>query len=393
MSPVSHSALGASTSKRWLACPASVKACASVPQPPPGKAALAGTAAHAWAEYALANGESDVNDYIGVEHPSAELAEYPLLTKETADAVNVYLSYVWGLIGDGKEFFVERAFKLDFIWPGMFGTNDCSVLDRPNSILHVVDYKHGAGVFVDAEDNSQLKYYALGALAELDPKREIKRVAMTIVQPRAGGEPVRTFLLDALDIWEFAVELYEGAERTEASDAPFAAGEHCRFCPAAPTCAEFARRARAVAHDGFEKIVEVEALPADDLAARLAEVDILKMWIKRIEEFANSEAMSGRMPRGFKWVAGRGSRVWALDEKQVIAAVKSRAGVDLSETVCASPAAAEKLVGKKKFADLSDLVSRRNASPSLVRESDKRPGISLDDVKGSAADGFEIIET
>ena len=33
--------------------------------------------------------------------------------------------------------------------------------------LHVVDYKHGVGVLVDANDNSQMKLYGLGGISEL----------------------------------------------------------------------------------------------------------------------------------------------------------------------------------------------------------------------------------
>lgn len=55
--------------------------------------------------------------------------------------------------------------------------------------MHVIDYKHGLGILVSAEDNPQMKCYALGALELFDDIYDIDTVSMTIYQPDA-----RTFL-------------------------------------------------------------------------------------------------------------------------------------------------------------------------------------------------------
>ena len=44
---------------------------------------------------------------------------------------------------------------------GSFGTGDCVIVS--DGLLHIIDYKHGLGVLVSAEKNSQLSCYALGA--------------------------------------------------------------------------------------------------------------------------------------------------------------------------------------------------------------------------------------
>ena len=53
--------------------------------------------------------------------------------------------------------------------------------------LHIVDFKYGRGVLVEAEDNPQMKLYALGALEIFDCLYDIDTVSMTIYQPRRAN--------------------------------------------------------------------------------------------------------------------------------------------------------------------------------------------------------------
>ena len=50
--------------------------------------------------------------------------------------------------------------------PDGFGTGDCIIIaDRT---LHVIDFKYGQGVLVEAEHNPQMMLYALGPLRIYD---------------------------------------------------------------------------------------------------------------------------------------------------------------------------------------------------------------------------------
>ncbi len=51
--------------------------------------------------------------------------------------------------------------------------------------LQIIDYKHGVGVLVEAENNSQMMCYALGAIELFDGIYDIEKVQMTIFQPDA----------------------------------------------------------------------------------------------------------------------------------------------------------------------------------------------------------------
>ena len=59
-----------------------------------------------------------------------------------------------------------------------FGTADCIII--ADGTLRVIDYKHGLGVLVSAEENPQMQCYALGALELFDDIYDIDQVSMTI---------------------------------------------------------------------------------------------------------------------------------------------------------------------------------------------------------------------
>ena len=50
--------------------------------------------------------------------------------------------------------------------------------------LHIIDFKYGQGVLVEAEENPQMMLYALGALRLFDSLYDITEVSMSIYQPR-----------------------------------------------------------------------------------------------------------------------------------------------------------------------------------------------------------------
>ena len=72
-----------------------------------------------------------------------------------------------------------------------FGTGDCVIIG--DGTLHIVDYKHGRGVLVEADDNPQMKLYALGALELFDCIYDIDTVSMTIYQPDAPTSALSPF--------------------------------------------------------------------------------------------------------------------------------------------------------------------------------------------------------
>lgn len=83
----------------------------------------------------------------------------------------------------------EQQVDFSDVVPDGFGTCDCVMIG--DDTLNIFDYKHGKGVRVDAVGNPQMRLYALGALARYRPLYgdTIKKVRMTIIQPRISADP------------------------------------------------------------------------------------------------------------------------------------------------------------------------------------------------------------
>lgn len=354
-----HSLIGASSMYRWSVCPGSVRMSKGIV----GKSssyAEEGTEAHELAAQCLRAGKN-----------AWELAD----DAEQCEAVQVYLDYVNGLKGDSYALLVEHRFDLSSVHPGCFGTADAVVYHPNEKLLIVVDYKHGAGIAVEAKGNPQLRYYALGAL--LTTNFLVNRVRMVIVQPRCNhpAGPVREDEIDAIDLFDFRADLIGYAKATEDANAPLRAGDHCRFCPAAGSCPELHKQATAVA-----KLEFTPALPYDPkaLSAALDKRDVVKAWLKNLDEFAYREAEAGRVPPGYKLVDKRATRDWRSEGD---AALKLQDIAGLTEQQLyeprsiKSPAQIELVLGgaKKAPAWFAPLVKKESSGKTLVHESDARP--------------------
>lgn len=401
MSEGGHSRFSASAAHRWMNCPGSLLANEGLPDTP-SLAALEGTDAHAVAARVLANGEVAADQYVGL--PFEDVADVPSVSgiktfqKDMAQNLRVYFQAVWdrycGRPGLSAELYLEEKFPLDDVHPDLGGTGDAVILNLTDRRIDVVDLKYGAGTAVEVEDNPQLKIYALGAFFRFRDA-PVDTVGITIVQPRKGHPdgPVRSIDFSVLDLLAWVGELKSAAQACEDPNAPRIAGTWCKFCKIGHLCAEFRTEARKAATDGFGDVVEPENMAADELGKRLREADLLALWVKRIREFAETEARAGRMPAGFKWVAGRGSRKWSQDDDSTLAIVETVTGVDMTERVCPSVAQAEKILGRDIFKTLPDgIVTKSPGKPKLTTEDDPKPAITLEAVHSWKTEGFDDIE-
>ena len=228
-SPRSHSVLSASSASRWMHCVGSVRLTQDLPQAD-SIYAEEGSGAHMLAEHCLRQNR-DARHYVGMAFGALEV------TAEVVEHVQVYLDTCTRLRDACDLTFIEHRFSLDKLDPPvpMFGTSDFVGYSTKRRELSCIDLKYGKGVWVSARDNAQLYYYALGASFAID--RPVSKVSMTVVQPRTRGDTVRTTTIDAITLAEWSFELMHRARLTQEPDAPFLAGEWCRFCPARASCA------------------------------------------------------------------------------------------------------------------------------------------------------------
>lgn len=373
-----HSKIGASSSKRWMACPGSVRL-AEATNNRSSEYAAEGSAAHALAEKCLR-----ANPIPGAETFIGTAIEGFIVTEEMAEAVNVYINACVDDSEPGDEAEIEVQFALNEIHPGLFGTADY-VRYRPSTQnLLITDYKHGAGVPVEVEGNSQLLYYAIGAAWRLN-NRGVKTITMRIIQPRCPHPdgPVRDWTVDINELIEFAEDLRTAALRTEDPNAPLIPGDHCRWCPAAGFCPALAKESLLQATKDFSDEIPYEP---GELAEALEAVPRVKQWLKSIEQFAYDEAMAGRIPPGNKLVEKRSVRKWR-DDKDAIVCLQAFGMPDeeiFEPAKLRSVAQIEERYGKKYKTELAGLIASESTGLVLVPLSDRRPAVA----KSTAADDF-----
>jgi hypothetical protein len=370
-----HALLSASSSHRWLNCPPSARLCESY-EDKGSEYAAEGTSAHMLCEYKL-----KVALGIRAKDPTADLSFY---NAEMEDCANGYAAYILELVEMAKQscadpiVLIEQRLDFSKYVEGGFGTGDCLVI--ADGTLHIVDYKHGQGVLVEAEDNPQMKLYALGALEIFDGIYDIDTVSMTIYQPRRDNVSTYTVFKESLYQWAEEV-LKPAAELAYAGDGEFNCGEWCMFCRAKAECRERAKANMALAVYDFQ---EPALLRNNEIASILAKIDELVSWAGDVKEFALQQALKGVKFDGFKVVEGRSNRKYT-SESDVANAVIT-AGYNPYEQCILGVTALEKLLGKKKFAELlGGLIEKPPGKPVLVREIDKRPALAIT----SAADDFK----
>lgn len=363
-----HAYLAASASERWLKCPPSAKLCAQE-EDRGSPYAQQGTDAHELAAYlaekALGRSSRD---------PTEDLSYYDVEMQEAAES---YASFVMEQVAEAKKLCADPLVcieqTLDFSkWVEHgFGTGDCVIV--ADDLLHIVDLKYGLGVLVtasgeDGSGNSQLKCYALGALDTFGDLYDIRRIRLSIYQPRRDN--VDTFELSKEDLLKWADEVLAPIARLAyEGKGDFTVGEHCQFCKVKASCRKRAEYSMELAKYDF---AEAPTLDAEEIAAILPQIDSLVSWAEDIKSYALEQALSGVHYPGFKVVEGRSNRKY-IDEAAV-AKVVSDAGYDPYEKKLLGITAMQRQLGKKRFEELlTGLVVKPQGKPVLAPNTDTRP--------------------
>ena len=367
MAPETHALLSASSAHRWLNCTPSALLEAGKPDKD-STASLEGTAAHALAEWKLA-------EMLGRGPGARPQSTYDTL--EMDEHTTAYVTHVNQLLDDHEgpsRVFIEQRLDYSKYAPDGYGTGDCVIVS--DGLLDIVDFKYGQGVLVEAEQNPQLKLYALGALEAFQDIYRVDQVRATIFQPRRDNTVRVEYSRSELVEWgEQTVK--PAAALAAKGKGEFKAGPWCQFCKLAPTCRERAEENLKLARLGFKPGPE---LSDEEVAQVLRQLPDLTKWAAEVEKYATQAAVSqGKQWEGMKLVAGRSVRKYA-DENQVIQAARD-AGYkdgDIFEQKLITLTRMEKLVGKKQFTQIFDgLVVKPEGKPTLVPMSDRRKALDL----------------
>lgn len=375
--PGTHARLSASSAARWINCPPSAKLAEQFPDTA-SKYAAAGTVAHAIAELKARKYFLEPMGTRAFNNRMRNFKSNPDYDPGMDHATDVYLDELKRIAMQYDEApFVALEVRVDYshIAPEGFGTADCVMIAGED--MHIVDYKNGSGVVVEAEGNPQLMLYAIGALKVYAPifGDTIHKVFLHIVQPNAGG--IREATIAVQDIAKWATGIVEPAARlAHEGKGEFCPGPWCddHFCPARATCMARAKEMLDMETDAMLSPA-VELIPDEEIGGILTRATNLQKWVNALQEYAFNRAMSGRRVPGYKLVEGRTTRDWA-NQDEAFETLQERGVPEalLWERKPASVAGLEKALGKHVFQEnAEDLVIRKPGKPALVPESDKRP--------------------
>lgn len=382
--PTQHALLSASGAHRWLHCTGSPLLEKDFPDST-SVYAQEGTLAHELCELKLMayTGEITKRKLTSMKN---RLMKSELWQPEMDSTSETYLDYIKDITMSytvKPVILTEKRVDFSRYVPEGFGTADCLIL--AGDTLHVVDYKHGKGVVVDADHNPQMMLYALGAMSELSLLYRFNFVHMTIVQPRVSNISEFTMTAEELIEWGETV-VKPKAEAAISGNGEFEAGDWCRFCRAKQQC-----KTRYESNDSLYPELSAQHDPRlitlDELGRYLKRGKDMAAWLEDMKEYALSESLAGADVPGWKAVEGRGSRAFTDTDEAVDTLIKN--GIDesvLYERRVLTLAQMEKAVGKKAFGEIvGNLVVKNPGKPTIVEESDKRPRITN---QPTAADVF-----
>ena len=370
MPPNDHALLSASSSHRWLHCNPSARLEREFADRET-IAAAEGTAAHALAEHKLKRKLK-----LRSERPVS-----PFDTDEMEVCTDDYADFVMEQVTKERrrdldtQVFIEQRLDFSCYVPEGFGTGDCLIVSRGR--LHIIDLKYGQGLLVDSEENPQMMLYALAALNQYEEQYKIKKVKLTIFQPRRDNVSTWETTVAKLKKWA-TKDLVPKAQRAFKGEGEYCPGEWCIFCKAAVKCRARAEDKLRLAQSEFKM---PPLLTDAEIESVLAKLPDIKKWADEIQEYALAKALAGKEWTGFKLVEGRSVRKFT-DERAVVKAANEAGYHDIYKQTLISLTEMEKLMGKAEFSKvLGALVTKPQGKPTLVPDTDKRQAISVSNPK------------
>lgn len=366
-----HALLSPSAAHRWMNCTAAPRLEINVEDAGSDYAAE-GTLAHAYCALKL-------KKYLGLPTADEEkeieaLSQYH--TGEMDEYTDTYVSIVLEKFNAARahtkdaQLLVETRLDFSKHIPDAFGTADAIII--ADGTIDEIDFKYGKGVKVSAFQNPQMMIYGLGAFEKFDFEYDIRRVRMTIIQPRIDN--LSEYEVSTAELLSWAVkDLEPKAKEAYSGKGRQKPGDWCQFCKVKHTCRALVSLCKDAAQNN------PQLLSTDELAKDvLPMLPIIKTWLAGVEDYALQQALSGVSLPGWKLVEGRSNRKIVNTEgaaEALINAGYAKTAIYKPQELC-TITELEKMVGKKQFAALcADFIEKPKGKPTLAEESDKRPAL------------------
>lgn len=378
-----HALLSPSAAHRWMNCTAAPLLERDV-EDKSSTFAEEGTLAHAYCAKKL-------KEFLGlsVDEEKAEIAQLDeqYHSGEMDEYTDTYKTIVLEKFNAARaktkdaQLLVEVKLDFSHYVPDAFGTSDAIII--ADGVMEVIDFKYGKGVKVSAVENPQMMIYALGAWDLFNFEYDIRKVRMTIVQPRIDN--LSEFELDAADLINWAVDELQPKANEAYAGGKQKPGNWCQFCKVKANCKALSSmciEAQQVNPDPrkiSKEVMENTILPL---------LSTFKTWLTGVEEYSLEQALNGVQYQGFKIVEGRSIR--KITNPTAVMELLGKEGFVkesyIKPTELRSITDLEKLIGKKRFGTIcAEYINKPQGKPTLVPESDKRPAFN------QAADDFKDI--
>ena len=378
-----HALLSPSAAHRWMNCTAAPLLEKDV-EDKGSTFAEEGTLAHAYCAKKL-------KEFLGlsVDEEKAEIAQLDeqYHSGEMDEYTDTYKTIVLEKFNAARaktkdaQLLVEVKLDFSHYVPDAFGTSDAIII--ADGVMEVIDFKYGKGVKVSAVENPQMMIYALGAWDLFNFEYDIRKVRMTIVQPRIDN--LSEFELDAADLINWAVDELQPKANEAYAGGKQKPGNWCQFCKVKANCKALssmcieAQQANPDPRKISKEVMEKTILPF---------LSTFKTWLTGVEEYSLEQALSGVQYQGFKIVEGRSIR--KITNPAAVMELLDKEGFAkeayIKPTELRSITDLEKLIGKKRFGAIcAEYINKPQGKPTLVPESDKRPAFN------QASDDFKDI--
>jgi hypothetical protein len=374
-----HAILSLSGAHIWTKCAPSARFQEQIPEEN-SIYSEEGTLAHDLASIILKGWVAGEVDLLAFNHKFMDAAQWYAANMPNEDPTGLATvmlehaeSYARFVFAIGGVILVEERLDMGRFIPLSWGTGDG--INLFPDVIYINDLKFGAGVRINASDNTQMMGYALGAyLRAVELGYDPHTVVMNIIQPRMSIEP-STAQVSVTDLLEWAVNVVAPmAQLAIAGQGAFVPGDHCQFCKARTSCSAF--------YGKFAEawgLQDARVITDEQRAFMLQYGDVLVKFINAVKGDAVKRLkMHERIP-GFKLIATQGDRRFT-DELAVSRTLREMGYTDADVYEPASIkgiTALEKLLKPKLFKEaLGQFITRPEGNPKLVKEDHAAPALA-----------------
>jgi len=247
-------------------------------------------------------------------HPKRDEALLKGLTHDEAAGVRGYVEYLDELrldleIAEDRmsSLILEQKFNLKAVSEHAYGSADATIYVDFGT-LHIIDAKFGYR-YVDADENKQLMYYAIGIIDEL--QLNPSDVVLHIYQPFCGDDiPAgRSWKVSMERLMEYRRMLIDCVAKINSGDTEYVTGDHCVFCNKA-ACPKIEAEINELLPSAPIESIEVSKFSTEKLLKMISAEKLLTGMISDAKKILHHRALDGDVIPGKKLVKAYGSRQW-----------------------------------------------------------------------------------